>query len=129
ADIAVGGQREGVAGISEAGGVEILYGSPGGLQATEDGWPDDQFWTQGANGVADRAEAGDWFGRALATGDFNGDGFADLAAGAPFEDVGPTRDAGAVQILYGSSSGLQANGTGGPDDQLWTQDSPGLQAK
>jgi hypothetical protein len=129
ADIAVGGQREGVAGVDEAGGVEILYGSAAGLQANGAGGPDDQFWTQDSPGVRDRTEAGDWFGRSLATGDFNGDGYADLAAGAPFEDLGSARDAGAVQILYGSSPGLQAGGGAGPDDQFWTQDLLGPQAK
>ena len=45
------------------------------------------------------------FGFALATGDFNSDSFADLAAGAPFEDVGSTADAGAVSVLPGSRPG------------------------
>ena len=31
-------------------------------------------------------------------GDFNGDGFADLAVGVPFEDVGGAPDAGAVMV-------------------------------
>src|SRR5436309_10040561 len=52
--------------------------------------------------------------------DFNGDGFADLAIGVPFEDVGVNSNAGAVNVLYGSSSGL--TGTG---DQFWTQDATG----
>jgi len=33
--------------------------------------------------------------------DFNADGFADLAVGAPGEDVGAATDAGAVKVLYG----------------------------
>jgi hypothetical protein len=48
---------------------------------------------------------------ALPTGtqaDFNGDGFADLAVGAPLAEVGSEQDAGAVVVLYGSSSGLSA---------------------
>ena len=53
--------------------------------------------------------------------DFNGDGFADLAIGVPFEDVGVNSNAGAVNVLYGSSSGL--TGTG---DQFWTQDATGV---
>ena len=43
-------------------GVEILYGSSTGLQATGTGGPDDQFWTQDSPGVQDRSEAGDYFG-------------------------------------------------------------------
>ncbi|HYV19528.1 MAG TPA: alkaline phosphatase D family protein [Verrucomicrobiae bacterium] len=52
---------------------------------------------------------GDEFGRALAVGDFNGDGFVDLAAGAPGRTIGGHADAGAVLIFPGSATGL---GTG-----------------
>src|SRR4051812_46925643 len=37
--------------------------------------------------------------------DFDGDGFSDLAVGAPYEDLGGVRDAGSVTILYGGASG------------------------
>jgi len=47
----------------------------------------------------------------LAAQDFNGDGFADLATGAPTEDLGGIPDAGAVHVLYGSPAGLVAAGT------------------
>src|SRR4051812_19759353 len=55
-------------------------------------------------------------------GDFNGDGFADLAVGVPHESVGSVSQAGAVNVIYGSASGLA--GAGG---QLWTQDSAGIE--
>jgi hypothetical protein len=54
-------------------------------------------------------------------GDFNGDGKDDLAIGIISEDTGSVKDAGAVQILYGSASGLSA--TSPIADQFWTQDS------
>ncbi|MEG8276495.1 FG-GAP-like repeat-containing protein [Streptomyces sp. AHA2] len=41
-------------------------------------------------------------------GDFNGDGYRDVAAGAPCADVGSASCAGAVVVLYGSSSGVSA---------------------
>ena len=54
--------------------------------------------------------------------DFNGDGFDDLAIGVPWEDVGGVENAGAVNVLYGSSGGLQVDS---PDDQFWHQDREG----
>jgi hypothetical protein len=49
-----------------------------------------------ANGVSGGAEDDDHFGGALAFGDFNGDGFDDLAVGAPGENDG----AGVVYVFY-----------------------------
>ena len=40
--------------------------------------------------------------------DFNGDGYRDLAVGASSTDVGSANGAGAVVVLYGSSSGVSA---------------------
>ena len=53
--------------------------------------------------------------------DFNHDGTNDLAAGAPFEDVGAVADAGAVSVLPGSPGGLTTSG-----GRLFTQDSSGV---
>jgi hypothetical protein len=60
----------------------------------------------------------------LAAGDFAGDQREDLAIGVPGEDVGAIADAGAVNVIYGKSaaSGLIAAG-----NQLWHQDSPGIE--
>jgi len=51
-------------------------------------------------------EAGDRFGGALAAGDFNGDGYDDLAMGAPGEGVGSAARAGVVIIDWGSAHGV-----------------------
>ncbi|MBD2519357.1 FG-GAP repeat protein, partial [Nostoc sp. FACHB-973] len=59
-------------------------------------------------GIEGVAEASDGFGSSLKTGDFNNDGFADLAIGVPGEDVGLISNAGTVNILYGSARGLTA---------------------
>ena len=104
--IAVPGEADG------AGTVHVLYGSPSGLIAAGS-----QYFSQNSAGVQDAQEAGDGFGSALAAGDVNGDGRADLAIGVPGENNG----VGVVQVLLGSAAGLTATGS-----QLWSQASPGV---
>jgi hypothetical protein len=114
-DLAVGMAGESVGALPGAGAVNVLYGTFGpGLTATGN-----QLWHQDVAGVLDEAEAGDFFGVALAAGDFDGDGFSDLAAGVPNENIpGTLVDAGAVNVLYGiSGAGLSAT-----DNQRWNQD-------
>ena len=67
----------------------------------------------------DFMESADCFGAALTAGDFNGDGVDDLAIGVPGEDIGGIEDAGVVQIIFGSASGLTSDG-----DQFWYQNTP-----
>jgi hypothetical protein len=101
-----------------------LYGSPTGLQALGVDGPDDQRWHQDVGGVKGVANEPDQFGATLAAGDFNNDGFDDLVVGVCGEQVGLSQRAGAVNVLYGSAAGVQATGVGGPEDQVWHQDSP-----
>jgi hypothetical protein len=111
-DLAIGAPSEGIGAASWAGMVHVLLGSPSGLTAV---FPDDQVWTQDSPGVDDVAESADGFGKGLGNGDFNRDGFADLAIGVPAEDIGLVR-AGAVNVIYGSLSGLSV--TSLPDQFL-----------
>jgi len=57
-------------------------------------------------------------------GDFNGDGFKDLAIGVPSEDIKGIVDAGAVNIIYGSVQGIHRDA--GLPDQFVHQDSIGI---
>ena len=78
-DLAVG-VGESVPGASIAGGVNVIYGSANRLSATI---VPDQLWTQDSPFVEGASEASDAIGTAVTLLDFNGDGFADIAAGAP----------------------------------------------
>lgn len=112
-DLAVGMPSEDVGSKVDAGSVSVLYGSRYGLTAAGD-----QLWNQdspGVKGVAEGAQSHDAsprdrFGAALASADFDGDGYADLAVGSPEDRVGGIRDRGAVNVLYGSGRGLTAAG-------------------
>ena len=57
----------------------------------------------------------------MASGNFNGDGFEDLAVGVPGETVGGDADTGAVHIFYGSAAGLLTTG-----DQIFHQGTAGI---
>ncbi|GAA3647228.1 FG-GAP-like repeat-containing protein [Streptomyces chitinivorans] len=89
------------------GQITVWYGGPEG--------PDpDQRPTvihQDTPGVPGAAEANDAFGFSVSVGDADGDGYADVAVGAPGEDLGGLRDAGSVTVLYGSADGLTTTGS------------------
>ena len=72
-----------------------------------------QVFRQGVGGVPGSARANDRFGWDFAWGNFNLDGYIDLAIGIPGEDIGRVQDAGAVQILFGSPEGLVVPPGGG----------------
>jgi hypothetical protein len=116
ADLAIGVPGEAVGSRRDAGAINVLYGSPSGPTAVGD-----QLWTQDSTGVLGSSEGGlsggDGFGSALASGDFDRDGRADLAIGAPRDRAATVSHAGGVNVLYGSSAGLTAVG-----DQWWSQD-------
>src|SRR3982751_2479118 len=75
-DLAIGVPFESDGSKIEAGAVNVIYGGVGGLSAMGN-----QFWSQDSAGVTGSAHANDQFGSVLATGDFDGDGYSDLAIG------------------------------------------------
>ena len=100
-----------------AGAVYVIYGSPAGLSHDV---RHARIFYQDIVGVEDTRERGDQFGHSLAAGDFNDDGVDDLAVGVPGESIGSAAEAGAVNILYGSATGIE--GTNGPSVRFLHQD-------
>lgn len=122
-DLAIGVPGFAVSNVPQAGAVRILLGSGSGLTTT-----DSELWSLNSPGIKGRAESttneddvvyGDRFGSALAAADFDGDGFQDLAVGAPDKGRATTRR-GAVSVLYGSASGISSR------DQYFDQSTPGI---
>jgi hypothetical protein len=116
ADLAVGAFGEDVGNRGLAGAVHVIYGSTGVLTTAGN-----QFLHQDTAGIADAAEIGDRFGSALATGTFNDGAQTDLAIGVPEEHIGLVQNAGALNAIYGSASGLTATG-----DQFFSQNTSGV---
>jgi predicted nucleotidyltransferase len=110
-DLAIGVPTEDYLGVADCGVVHVLYGSSTGLDTTGS-----QLWVQSYDGLGGGSEAGDQFGYSLTSGDFNGDGYADLAVGVPYEDVSSYTNTGVAFVIYGGSSGLDATGS-----QIWYQ--------
>jgi hypothetical protein len=108
ADLAVGSQH--------GNSVTVLAGGPSGVDPTGAA-----VWTQGTPGIDGSAELNDFFGHGLTSGDLDGDGRGDLVVGAPGEDLRGVSNAGAVNVIFGSATGLTAQG-----DRLLHQDTKGL---
>lgn len=115
-DLVIGAPYEDIGSIKNAGSISILYGSDTKLRTDND-----QFFSQNTAGVNGGAEDGDSFGRSLAIGDVNGDGFGDVIIGVPYEDIGSIQRCGMIQILWGSNTRVSSSG-----DIDYHQDKPGI---
>ncbi|MFM9371294.1 FG-GAP repeat protein [Streptomyces sp. Da 82-17] len=102
-DTAVSASRASVNGHAEAGQITAIYGGATDTRKVTFG--------QHSAGVPGSAERGDLFGADSAYGDFDGDGYDDLAVAAPGEDIGTDTDGGSVTVLWGSASGLSGGTT------------------
>lgn len=102
-DLAVGAPGEDLT----VGVVFIIYGSADGLT-------DARWVVRGQGASVGSNETGDNFGWSLATANFNGDDYDDLAVGIPGEDLefveGTVSNAGAVNVYYGAATGLSLSG-------------------
>jgi hypothetical protein len=123
------GWAVGIGDFDDDGQSDLVVGAPGETVSTISGagivqvFPDlsdfgaaDVAWSQDTTGVLGEGAQNDNFGEAVASGDFDDDGFADLAIGVGGDVVDGLSFAGAVNVLYGSAAGLTSTG-----DQLWSQ--------
>ncbi len=118
-DLAVDAGGVSVHGVARSGRVTELFGTAHGLSHAATLAP--RHFDESTPGIHGGLKPGDYWGRTLASGDFNGDGYADLVVGAPHKKVGSAAGAGVVDILYGSAGGLTATGS-----QTWTEDTTGV---
>lgn len=112
-EVALGYPAVGLGGATEVGRVSILQRSANGI------WSTQATIRIGTDGYAGGSPLqNDRLGYSLASGDFNDDGYDDLAMGAATRTVSAQSGAGSVLIAYGSANGLTPIGS-----QLWNRSS------
>jgi hypothetical protein len=99
-DLAIGIPSDSDIDEPESGAVAILFGNELGLIGAGAQFLHQNILALGA------VEMDDVFGFSLATGDFDGDGFDDIAVGVPGEDIGAFAGCGMVDFFYGGASGF-----------------------
>ncbi|WP_020579161.1 FG-GAP and VCBS repeat-containing protein [Actinopolymorpha alba] len=100
-DFVASAPRATVSGHRHAGAIGVLNGSGAGLDLASARRLD-----QTLEFVPGTPDGGDEFGRVLTSGDFNGDGYADLAVCMPGEDTSASRPKGVLTLMFGSAKGL-----------------------
>ncbi|MEU0986396.1 FG-GAP and VCBS repeat-containing protein [Streptomyces sp. NPDC005953] len=104
------GNTDAAAGSAYAGGsVMVLYGSPQGVDTTKR-----KLIRTSTEGIPGTPEGHDRFGHRTASGDFDKDGFTDLAVSTVGEDLTVNgtyrRNAGQNTIIWGGKNGLAKHG-------------------
>lgn len=120
ADLAVGSYTAQAEGKLAVGAVTVFYGASNGLTAKV--LPRKTIGRE-TPGVPGDFASDEQFGRSVAAGDFDNDGYDDLAVGIPNADVAGVIDAGSVVVFYGASSGIVTTGA-----QTWHRNTPGVPA-
>lgn len=115
-DLPVSSPNEDASGFRNSGRVSVMFGGPNGLRDS---------------GTSIRGDEGEELGTTMVCGDFNGDGFSDLAVGWPFGCAGDmnfdngrcdgVERAGQVLIVPGSADGPRWN-----RQSVVHQNSPGI---
>ncbi|MEW2167164.1 FG-GAP and VCBS repeat-containing protein [Streptomyces sp. NPDC007084] len=98
-DLIAGAPGEAIGSRARAGAATVLLGGPTGL-VDADGAGRSVAFQQNTPGVPGVAEAGDAFGAAVATGDYDHDGAPDIEVGSPGENTG----SGGVWFLPAASA-------------------------
>ncbi|TVZ82768.1 MULTISPECIES: FG-GAP-like repeat-containing protein [unclassified Streptomyces] len=106
ADLAIGDEYEAVGSQQNAGTVVLVHGTATGLLSSG-GTATSVGFTQNSSGVPGTAETSDRFGASVRLQDYDADGYADLAAGAPGENSAQ----GGVWLLPGTAQGTTATGS------------------
>ena len=119
ADLAVGAPGATVQGHARAGVVHVVYGSVAGPNPART-----IPFSQASSPALGTPGDDDQFGFATACADIDGDGFDDLAIGAPGDVVNGRAAAGSVGVVFGSPSGLDASKGA---TTSFHQNSPGIQ--
>ena len=109
-DIVIGQPAAAESGGTTSGGrITMLLGTSAGFTTTGM-----KTVHQDTTGVPGGNESGDDLGASVSVGDYNGDGYADVLAGAPGEDLSRAgvnrKDAGSAILIRGTSSGITGSG-------------------
>lgn len=99
--LAVGASGDRVGANIAGGSASVIYSNQSGLILSSA-----EIWSQESPDIIGGAETNDLFGRVVAMGDFNANGFDDLLVTMPWEDIGDISRAGAFTVINGISAGL-----------------------
>jgi hypothetical protein len=97
---------------AKSGAITIVFGSPSGITTANS-----QFITPATSSIPGPGTA---YGQAVATGDFDGNGDADVVFNADFSANGSLHN-GAVFVVPSDSAGPKSSGL-----QRWARNSPGV---